>query len=69
MHLALKAYQELLMTVNEMDHSKDENIHQSANVIKSKKPNVKTEHFNDQACNDSRFTQFTIWSDYIHQKN
>ncbi|XP_060766710.1 protein timeless homolog [Neoarius graeffei] len=35
MHLALKAYQELLMTVNEMDHSKDENIHQSANVIKS----------------------------------
>ncbi|KAK3512612.1 hypothetical protein QTP70_018623 [Hemibagrus guttatus] len=35
MHLALKAYQELLMTVNEMDHSKDENICQSANVIKS----------------------------------
>uniref|UniRef100_A0A8B9JYZ1 Timeless circadian clock n=1 Tax=Astyanax mexicanus TaxID=7994 RepID=A0A8B9JYZ1_ASTMX len=35
MHLALKAYQELLMTVNEMDHSKDENIRQSANVIKS----------------------------------
>lgn len=47
MHLALKAYQELLMTVNEMDHSKDENIRQSANVIKSKKPNVKIEHFND----------------------
>lgn len=38
MHLALKAYQELLMTINEMDHSKNENIHQSANVIKSKKP-------------------------------
>lgn len=35
MHLALKAYQELLITVNEMDHSKDENIRQSANVIKS----------------------------------
>lgn len=35
MHLALKAYQELLTTVNEMDHSKDENIRQSANVIKS----------------------------------
>lgn len=38
MHLALKAYQELLKTVNEMDHSKDENIRQSTNVIKSKKP-------------------------------
>ncbi|XP_060714550.1 protein timeless homolog [Tachysurus vachellii] len=35
MHLALKAYQELLMTINEMDHSKDENIRQSANVIKT----------------------------------
>lgn len=35
MHLALKAYQELLITVNEMDHSKDENIRQSASVIKS----------------------------------
>ncbi|KAB5537051.1 hypothetical protein PHYPO_G00114380 [Pangasianodon hypophthalmus] len=35
MHLALKAYQELLMTLNEMDRSKDENIRQSANVIKS----------------------------------
>lgn len=43
MHLALKAYQELLMTINEMDHSKDENIRQSANVIKSKKHlNVET---------------------------
>lgn len=40
MHLALKAYQELLITVNEMDHSKDENIRQSANVIKSKKPHI-----------------------------
>uniref|UniRef100_A0A6Q2XGH4 Timeless circadian clock n=1 Tax=Esox lucius TaxID=8010 RepID=A0A6Q2XGH4_ESOLU len=35
MHLALKAYQELLLTVNEMDRSHDENIKQSANVIKS----------------------------------
>ncbi|XP_072522600.1 protein timeless homolog isoform X2 [Salminus brasiliensis] len=35
MHLALKAYQELLLTVNEMDRSKDENIRQSASVIKS----------------------------------
>ena len=36
MHLALKAYQELLLNLNEMDHSQDENIRQSANVIKSK---------------------------------
>ncbi|XP_075880602.1 protein timeless homolog [Nelusetta ayraudi] len=35
MHLALKAYQELLLTVNEMDCSPDENIRQSSNVIKS----------------------------------
>ncbi|XP_074536589.1 protein timeless homolog [Halichoeres trimaculatus] len=35
MHLALKAYQELLLTVNEMDRSQDENIQQSSNVIKS----------------------------------
>ncbi|KAI4891573.1 hypothetical protein NFI96_016569 [Prochilodus magdalenae] len=35
MHLALKAYQELLMTINEMDRSKDEGIRQSASVIKS----------------------------------
>ncbi|KAG7477422.1 hypothetical protein MATL_G00069500 [Megalops atlanticus] len=35
MHLALKAYRELLLTVNEMDRSRDENIRQSANVIKS----------------------------------
>ncbi|XP_051532398.1 protein timeless homolog [Myxocyprinus asiaticus] len=35
MHLALKAYQELLLTVNEMDRSKDENIRHSASVIKS----------------------------------
>ncbi|XP_054882313.1 protein timeless homolog [Poeciliopsis prolifica] len=35
MHLALKAYQELLQTVNEMDRSADEGIRQSANVIKS----------------------------------
>lgn len=36
MHLALKAYQELLLTVNEMDRSPDESIRQSSNVIKSK---------------------------------
>lgn len=36
MHLALKAYQELLLNLNEMDHSQDENIHQSSNIIKSK---------------------------------
>ncbi|KAM7006226.1 protein timeless homolog [Tautogolabrus adspersus] len=35
MHLALKAYQELLMTVNEMDRSQDGSIRQSSNVIKS----------------------------------
>ncbi|XP_040890183.1 protein timeless homolog [Toxotes jaculatrix] len=35
MHLALKAYQELLLTVNEMDRSEDESIRQSSNVIKS----------------------------------
>uniref|UniRef100_A0A3Q2U6V8 Timeless circadian clock n=1 Tax=Fundulus heteroclitus TaxID=8078 RepID=A0A3Q2U6V8_FUNHE len=35
MHLALKAYQELLLTVNEMDRSPDESIRQSSNVIKS----------------------------------
>lgn len=36
MHLALKAYQELLLTVNEMDRSQDEAIRHSSNVIKSK---------------------------------
>ncbi|XP_069762514.1 protein timeless homolog [Narcine bancroftii] len=35
MHLALKAYQELLSTINEMDHSKDKNLRESARVIKS----------------------------------
>uniref|UniRef100_A0A8C9WUA8 Timeless circadian clock n=1 Tax=Sander lucioperca TaxID=283035 RepID=A0A8C9WUA8_SANLU len=35
MHLALKAYQELLLTVNEMDRSQDESIRQSCSVIKS----------------------------------
>uniref|UniRef100_A0A8C9RW05 Timeless circadian clock n=1 Tax=Scleropages formosus TaxID=113540 RepID=A0A8C9RW05_SCLFO len=35
MHLALKAYQELLLTVNEMDRSQEENFRQSASVIKS----------------------------------
>lgn len=38
MHLALKAYQELLLTVNEMDNSQDESIRQSSSVIKSKMP-------------------------------
>lgn len=36
MHLALKAYQELLLTINEMDQSKDESIRQSSVVIKSR---------------------------------
>ncbi|CAK6955724.1 protein timeless homolog [Scomber scombrus] len=35
MHLALKAYQELLLNVNEMDRSDDETIRQSCSVIKS----------------------------------
>lgn len=35
MHLALKAYQELLLTVNEMDRSQDKCIRQSSSVIKS----------------------------------
>ncbi|XP_066299874.1 protein timeless homolog isoform X1 [Branchiostoma lanceolatum] len=35
MHLALKAYNELLMTVNAMDTSKDPAVRDSANVIKS----------------------------------
>ncbi|KAM9859043.1 protein timeless homolog [Aulostomus maculatus] len=35
MHLALKAYQELLLTVNEMDRSQDESIRHSSSVIKS----------------------------------
>ncbi|XP_067880636.1 protein timeless homolog isoform X2 [Heterodontus francisci] len=34
MHLALKAYQELLNTIDEMDHSKDGNLRESARVIK-----------------------------------
>lgn len=38
MHLALKAYQELLQTINEMDHSKDKSIRHSSNVIKGKTP-------------------------------
>lgn len=42
MHLALKAYQELLLTVNEMDQSQDENIRQSSSIIKSK--SVPTAH-------------------------
>lgn len=35
MHLALKAYQELITTINEMDHSKDESVRESSKVIKS----------------------------------
>lgn len=35
MHLALKAYQELLTTVNEMDHSKDGAVRESCKVIKN----------------------------------
>ncbi|XP_066440903.1 protein timeless homolog [Eleutherodactylus coqui] len=35
MHLALKAYQELLMTVNEMDHSKDSSVREGSKVIKN----------------------------------
>ncbi|XP_018417522.1 PREDICTED: protein timeless homolog [Nanorana parkeri] len=35
MHLALKAYQELLTTINEMDHSKDESVRESSKVIKN----------------------------------
>lgn len=36
MHLALKAYQELLATVNEMDMSPDEAVRESSRIIKSK---------------------------------
>lgn len=35
MHLALKAYQELLATVNEMDVSPDEAVRESSRIIKS----------------------------------
>ncbi|KAM5179479.1 protein timeless homolog [Mantella aurantiaca] len=35
MHLALKAYQELLTTINEMDHSKDDTVRESSKVIKN----------------------------------
>lgn len=35
MHLALKAYQELLATVNEMDMSPDEAVRESSRIIKS----------------------------------
>ncbi|CAM9609319.1 unnamed protein product [Lampetra fluviatilis] len=35
MHLALKAYQELIMTLEEMDRSKEESVRESAKVIKS----------------------------------
>lgn len=35
MHLALKAYQELLATVNEMDLSPDEAVRESSRIIKS----------------------------------
>lgn len=36
MHLALKAYQELLATVNEMDMSPDEAVRESSRIIKSR---------------------------------
>lgn len=35
MHLALKAYQELLATVHEMDVSPDEAVRESSRIIKS----------------------------------
>uniref|UniRef100_A0A8D0GCA5 Timeless circadian regulator n=1 Tax=Sphenodon punctatus TaxID=8508 RepID=A0A8D0GCA5_SPHPU len=35
MHLALKAYQELLTTLHEMDHSPDEAVRQSSQIIKN----------------------------------
>lgn len=35
MHLALKAYQELLAAVNEMDMSPDEAVRESSRIIKS----------------------------------
>ncbi|XP_056418349.1 protein timeless homolog [Hyla sarda] len=35
MHLALKAYQELLLTVNVMDHSKEASVQESSRVIKN----------------------------------
>ncbi|XP_053153417.1 protein timeless homolog [Hemicordylus capensis] len=35
MHLALKAYQELLMTVHEMDHSQEEAVRNSSHILKN----------------------------------
>lgn len=35
MHLALKAYQELLMTMHEMDRSQEEAVRNSSHVLKS----------------------------------
>ncbi|XP_062975906.1 protein timeless homolog [Elgaria multicarinata webbii] len=35
MHLALKAYQELLMTVHEMDHSPEEAVRNSSHILKN----------------------------------
>ncbi|XP_066471132.1 protein timeless homolog [Tiliqua scincoides] len=35
MHLALKAYQELLMTMHEMDHSQEEAVRNSSNILKN----------------------------------
>lgn len=35
MHLALKAYQELLATVNEMDMCPDDAVRESSRIIKS----------------------------------
>ncbi|KAJ7317842.1 hypothetical protein JRQ81_004004, partial [Phrynocephalus forsythii] len=35
MHLALKAYQELLMTVHEMDHSQEDAVRHSSHILKN----------------------------------
>ncbi|KAM6474472.1 protein timeless homolog isoform 2-T5 [Liasis olivaceus] len=35
MHLALKAYQELLMTIHEMDHSQEEAVRNSSHILKN----------------------------------
>ncbi|XP_015285196.1 PREDICTED: protein timeless homolog [Gekko japonicus] len=35
MHLALKAYQELLMTMHEMDHSQEEAVRNSSHILKN----------------------------------
>lgn len=40
MHLALKAYQELLTTVHEMDHSQEEAVRNSSHILKSEAFNI-----------------------------